>query len=95
MRLAAVSGTLGCMSEWELARTAKAFTAEQKSARSTGKFCPAGAFFSLLRFFSSAGKKRNEDLLSSSVQSYENNRRHRRHPAKRDRINDALCIVEK
>ena len=45
MRLAAVSGTLGYMSEKASARTAKAFTAEQKSAHRCGKFCPAGGFF--------------------------------------------------
>ena len=64
MRLAAVSGTQGFMSEQESARTAKAFTAEQKSARSTGKFCPAGDFFLwFVSFF--LREERNEHTLKS------------------------------
>ena len=57
MRLAAVSGTLGCMFEQESARTAKAFTAEHPTAPElrANFYWSVASFFG--SFLSSPGKK--------------------------------------
>ena len=59
MRLAAVSGTLGCMSEQESARTAKAFTAEHPTAPELRQiyFGRRLLFFASFLFFRGEEKK--------------------------------------
>ena len=58
MRLAAVSGTLGYMSEQESVRTAKAFTAEHPTAPELRQISTGRWLLSLVRFFLPQGRKK-------------------------------------
>jgi 4-oxalocrotonate tautomerase len=77
---------------------AKAFKIERKSAHRCGKFCPAGGFFSLLRFFSFPERKEMKALKSlcaerekcAAPQAHSAKRNpcapQARHPAQQDKL---------
>ena len=57
-----------------------------RTPRSAGKFISVGAFFSLVRFFSSAGKKRNEHGAPKARHPAQRDSRVSGHPAKQDKL---------